>query len=156
MRQHTQQRRGFAPVRGDAERGAATVEFAIIFTLLIALLFGIIEFGILIYDNHVLTNASREGARAGLVMRTPRLSDNEIQTIIRNYAEEYMVTFGPTSTLIFESSPPWITPSQSSRTGLLFGTELKINVKYSYRFLILSGFGLGPITLEAETRMKME
>jgi Flp pilus assembly protein TadG len=43
--------------------GAALVEFAIITPLLFVLLFGIIEFGIVLYDQAVITNASREGAR---------------------------------------------------------------------------------------------
>jgi hypothetical protein len=42
------------------------------------------------------------------------------------------------------------------RGGLLFGKELKITVKYPFNFLVLSGFGLDPITLTAETRMRME
>jgi Flp pilus assembly protein TadG len=35
------------------------------------LLFGIIEFGIILYDKAMITNASREGARAGIVYSEP-------------------------------------------------------------------------------------
>ena len=71
------------------EQGAVTVEFAIISILLFTIVFGIIEFGLLMFDKHVLTNASREGARAGIVMRAQfdydgttinRVSDDEIET----------------------------------------------------------------------------
>lgn len=134
------------------ERGATTVEFAIIFVLLISVLFGIIEFGILLYDNHILTNASREGARAGVVMRNIRLSDAEIKAIVEDYAADYMVSFGSSSTLNISIFPP-----EAARTGpSLFGTELVVDVKYPFNFLILSGFGVGPKTLTARTVMRME
>ena len=47
------------------EKGASLVEFAIILPLLIIVIFGIIEFSILLYDKAVITNAGREGARFG-------------------------------------------------------------------------------------------
>jgi Flp pilus assembly protein TadG len=48
-------------------KGASMVEFALVLPILILILFGIIEFGILIYNQQVITNASREGARYGIV-----------------------------------------------------------------------------------------
>ena len=53
------------------QRGASAVEFALILPILICVLFGIVEFGLLMYDKAVITNASREGARAGIVF-SPR------------------------------------------------------------------------------------
>lgn len=137
------------------ERGAATVEFAVIAVVLFLLVFGIIEFGILLFDKHILTNASREGARAGIVMTDGvRVTDDEIKQIVRDYAQEFMVSFRESSTLVFD---PDISPVESSRVGGgLFGTDLVVTVNYQFNFLLLSGIGLGPITLTAETRMKME
>ena len=60
------------------EAGAALVEAALIMIPFLLLLFGVIEFGLLLYDQQVLNNAAREGARAGIVVRTPRLSDDLI------------------------------------------------------------------------------
>lgn len=143
------------------EKGAAVVEFAVVAVLVLAIVFGIIEFGILMFDKHVLTNASREGARVGIVMRVPRVSNNDIQDIIRVYAEEHMVGLGSSNALDFGPWPdedPWILPAEASRTGNLFGadTVLQVTVKYPFDFLVLSSFGMGPITLEAQTRMRME
>jgi hypothetical protein len=119
------------------------------------------------FDQHVLTNASREGARAGVVMRVPRLPDEGInpeegiKDIVIKYAEDHMVSFGASSTLDFgpwpgEDPDVWISPAEADRVGVLFGEELIVKVKYPFDFLVLSGFGLGPITLTAETRMRME
>ncbi len=56
--------------RKPKQNGAATVELAILLgTILLPLLFGIIEFSFLLYDKAMITNASREGARAGIVMK---------------------------------------------------------------------------------------
>ena len=54
-----------------SQRGASAVEFALILPLLIVLTFGIIEFGLLMYNQQVLTNAAREGARYGIVQTDP-------------------------------------------------------------------------------------
>jgi Flp pilus assembly protein TadG len=49
------------------QKGAAMVEFAIVATLLFLLIFGIISYGIMLYDQAVITNAARTGVRAGIV-----------------------------------------------------------------------------------------
>lgn len=152
---------GMKRIRLRGQHGASTVEFAIVAVVLLTIVFGIIEFGILMFDQHVLTNASREGARAGVVMRVPRLSDAAIKAIIANHAQENMVTFGTSNTLNFgpwpsEDPDMWISPAEANRVGALFGKELKVTVKYQFDFLFLSTVGLGPITLKAETIMRME
>jgi len=135
------------------ERGGATVEFAIIAVVLFSIVFGIIEFGILMFDQHILTNASREGARAGIVMRVPRLSDAEITARVNQYAQQYMVTFGATSAPNTVVTRTWLTKVPPK---LEFGDELVVTVTYDFDFLFLSIVGLGPMTLTAETRMRME
>lgn len=154
---------GSGKIRLQRERGAATIEFAISAIVLFLFVFGIIEFGILMYDKHILTNASREAARAGIVMTLDtRLTNDEIQNIVREFARDFMVSFrendldfGP---WIGEEPEDWIEPNNvSDRTGKLFGTTpLIVTVKYEFNFLFLSGFGLGPITLTAQTEMMME
>jgi Flp pilus assembly protein TadG len=47
------------------EKGAAVIEFAILLFLLMPLLFGIIDFGFIWAQSHYLSQATREGARAG-------------------------------------------------------------------------------------------
>ena len=59
-----------------AERGAIAVEFAIIFPVLILLVFGIIDFGHAWYMRHMMSDASREGARYGT-----RYQDRQCVTI---------------------------------------------------------------------------
>ena len=49
------------------QKGVAALEFAIILPVLLLLTCGIIEFSVALYDKAMITNASREGARAGIV-----------------------------------------------------------------------------------------
>jgi Flp pilus assembly protein TadG len=50
-------------------RGTAAVEFALVLPLLLALLFGIIEFGMLFKDQLAILQAAREGSRIAAVGR---------------------------------------------------------------------------------------
>ena len=49
------------------ELGQDLVEFALVLPLLAALLFGIMEFGIVIFSYNTIADAAREGARYGAV-----------------------------------------------------------------------------------------
>ncbi len=50
-------------------KGQALVEMAIVLTLLLLLVFGVTEFGRLLYQKNNLTNAAREGARKAAVTK---------------------------------------------------------------------------------------
>ncbi|HET8933026.1 MAG TPA: TadE/TadG family type IV pilus assembly protein [Polyangiales bacterium] len=50
--------------------GAAALEFALVLPLLVILLFGIIDFGYLMFVVSTMNNAAREGARRGAVEST--------------------------------------------------------------------------------------
>jgi Flp pilus assembly protein TadG len=136
---------------GD-EHGGSLVEFAIVMPLLFLLLFGIIDFGILLYNQAVITNASREGSRYGIVARSPRRSDAEITSQVRSFCNNnLLIAFGaytdPTVTLV-------------RTAGQDFGDPLLVRVQWQHRFLAvpnLPGVGLpNPITLSAHTVMNYE
>lgn len=55
---------------GD-DRGAAAVEFALVFPILVVILFGIVEFGSVYNAQLQLTSAAREGARTMAVTGDP-------------------------------------------------------------------------------------
>ena len=132
-----------------AQKGAAAVEFAIILPLLIMLLFGIIEFGIILYDKAMITNASREGARAGIVFDPDGIPDSDIRNVVKEYCMGHMITFGEDS---IEDGD--ITITRDTVTG-----NLTVNVTYTYDFLVLPNFVagiVGDINLAAQTIMRME
>jgi Flp pilus assembly pilin Flp len=146
-----------------SQKGATVVEFAIILPLLLLLIFGIIEFGLFLFNRHVITNAVREAARAGIVVRIPRLSNEEIETIARNYCEQYLVTFGAGTLNIplpllreDESGNPLGVDEDGNAILGGFGDALIVRATYQYDWLFLSTIGIGPTTIQAIARMRME
>ncbi len=112
------------------QKGAAAVEFAIIAPLLFTITFGIIEFGLLFYDKQVITNASREGARYGILWSPTRPTDAEIEAKVASYTSNKLVTFGATVS-------PIIT---IDGIGGAPGDALTVTVAYNYEFLLLPNF----------------
>jgi len=161
------------------EKGAAAVEFAILLPFLAVLVFGIIEFGLLLYNQQVITNASREGARAAIVGHCPgaegiiRKNDAQISQIVTDYCidpddttQTRLITFNttnnPPSTTVIPS-PSDCTPGHeilgvwTGGSGLTIGDDVTVTVTYNYTFLIPSFLGFGPTKLlSAKTVMKME
>jgi len=59
--------RALRPRGAAAQDGQDLVEFAIVLPVLLLLILGIIEFGVLVLDYNTISNAAREGARYGIV-----------------------------------------------------------------------------------------
>ena len=81
-------------------RGAAVVEFAVVAPILFLLVFGMIEYGRLVMVQQVLTNATREGARQGVL---DGATTAEVQTTVTNYLTSANIA-GATVTV--NPSPP--------------------------------------------------
>ena len=71
---------------------------ALVMPLLVMLVFGTVDFGLLIYNKAVITNAAREGARAGIVYApspgVDRLTTAQVKTVVPTTAARYLITFG--------------------------------------------------------------
>src|SRR5436190_23805363 len=59
--------RSHAAARPDPDRGQALVEFVAVLLPLLLIVVAIVQFGLLFGANVTLTNAAREGARAGTI-----------------------------------------------------------------------------------------
>ena len=105
------------------ERGVAAAEFALVLPVLLLLLFGTIEFGMMMYGREIVTNAAREGARAGIVQGPPKRTSGEITTIADNYL---------TGTGVNPADVAF-TPAGA---GLSTPNTLTVTAQYSYNFLI--------------------
>jgi Flp pilus assembly protein TadG len=128
------------------EEGAAAVEFALVLPILLMIVFGIIEFGLVLYNQEVITNASREGARYGIIIGSPRPAAGEIQGVVNNYLTNAGLTAGNA------------TVNVAGAQGAS-GNDLTVSVLYPYDFLVLPNFAasLGStLNLSATTIMKLE
>jgi hypothetical protein len=77
------------------ERGQATVEFALVITFLLLLLFGIVDFSRLFFAYATMSNGVREGARYGIV-------HPEDTAGIEQHARAMMVLIGGQASITIE------------------------------------------------------
>lgn len=138
-----------------AQRGMAVVELALILPVFLLVVFVMAELSILYYDKIIITNASREAARAGIVLKATKLTTVEISNVATSYLSNYLITYGTATS----------TPSVSvSGAQGLFGSPLSVTVSYTFRPLGIAPLLApgntpvisGPLTLTSTTVMNNE
>jgi len=137
-------------MRRNHQHGQSVIEFALVLPLLLIILLGTIEFALCLYDKAVITNASREGARHGIISQDPRVTDAEIMAVVNNYCSTHLVTFSTNS--------PITTITRPGSGPYTYTDELTVNVTYNYGWLVMPGF-IGvpdPLALSATTVMRFE
>ncbi len=130
------------------QAGTSVVEMAIVLPLLLLLVFAIGDFGIAYTRWNSLTNAVREGARMGVVFRSPctaATGTTDIENTITNFAESSGLDGGSIVTTV---------------TGVCAGTgtQLTVNSALPYDYIAMSALaGLAPtLNLSAQTVMRNE
>lgn len=133
--------------------GQAIVEFAMVLVLLLILLMGMAELSLVLYDQAVITNAAREGARAGVASPNIWMSEADIRTnivapAVENYCQGNMMGF--------PVAAPAVTVNKIPRGGDL--VTLMVTVTYDYDWLVLPSFVTlaNPLKLSATAQMRFE
>jgi Flp pilus assembly protein TadG len=158
----------------NSQKGAAVVEFAVILPLLLLILFGIVEFGFIFYDQALLTNASREGARRAIVYRTDSsnnriIPSGDVEQAINDYlysgSDLRLVSFGTdnlTASIDTDSGTTTLDPDLNPGTNIDIsvtqGSYILVEVNYDYDFLLLPSIAGIPqtINLTGKTTMRAE
>ena len=130
------------------EAGTSVVEMAIVLPLLLILCFGIGEFGLLYTQWQSLTNATREGARTGVVFRAPcnaATVATQVQATVDGFAASAGVPAGTIATAVVGAC-----------AGT--GTPLTVSTTLPHTYIALSALaGFSPTTnLRARTVMRNE
>jgi len=122
-------------------KGQALVEFAIILPIILLLIMGIVQFGMMINSYLAIQYAAREGARAGIVGST----DSEIKNLIT----------ADSPSLDSSKLTVTITPALSNRKS---GDTLTVKISYSYNLTIpvISSIFKNSIILSSQTSMRIE
>jgi Flp pilus assembly protein TadG len=131
-------------------QGAAAIEFAVVFPILLLILLGIIEFSFILYDKAVISNACREGARAGIVQQSPRVSASQIEATVKNCSSHLINFRGGSIT-------PTVSTSNAPCTD--FGDNLTVTATFHYNFFSISNFVpmlASGVDLTAQSVMKCE
>jgi len=131
-------------------RGVAAVELAILLPLIIAIFFGIVEYSFVLYDKAVITNAAREGARAGIVLRNPRFTKAEIEGVATNYCNGHMIAVVGSANCSAVATLP---------ASIALGQPLSVTVSYTYTgTMLLAVYSViaGPISMSSTAVMNYE
>jgi Flp pilus assembly protein TadG len=124
-------------------RGTAAVEFALVAPLLFLLILGMIEFGRVLMVQQLITNASREGARRGVL---DGATTGEITTAVQGYLTGASVA-GATVT---------VNPNPPSSAGFGEPVTVTVSVPFNQVSWLPSPMFLGGETLSAQSVMRRE
>ena len=132
------------------QKGSAAVEFAVILPFFLLIVFGIVEWSLYLFNDHIITDASRRGARLGILQASPRIPESDISDEVLEYTGSNLVTFGA------QNTPSVTVPA----ICVTFGNDLEVVVSYNYHFLLLPALTAGKVspskTITARTIMKCE
>jgi Flp pilus assembly protein TadG len=123
------------------DRGAAAVEFALLLPVLIAILLGIIEFGLAFNSQLQVTNAAREGARAAAVWSVSNSSSTAVISADKAATTAAAALTAPALTnamigVTFSSS------TGTTLTACASSATVSVTISYPYKFLT-GWFGKG-------------
>jgi len=124
-------------------RGATLVEFALVFPLLMVLIFAVMDFGMYFFVQHSLQFATREGVRLALVGRTINDAGGNPMTreasIIQTIRDKAAVAVKPAdvSVSIYPVDNSFTDPTgwQTAQNAGLPGSYMRIRTRYNYQFI---------------------
>lgn len=125
------------------EKGQAVVELALVLSLLLLILLGILTFGLVMHDYLSVTYASREGARAAALGGSDAAVVDAVTTALPATLDPALVT-------------TTITPAQGNRPR---GATITVTVSYPIPLdipFIASALGRDSLTLSGSTVMRAE
>jgi hypothetical protein len=154
------------------EQGGVAVEFALLLPVFLVLLFGIIDFGHAWYMRHLMSDASREGARYGSRFTTNSLGDRMLPSSLNPTISNYILNNADANggntgwglrSLLPDDAAPTVTLSGPGSTetnvSILAGEDLTVTVNATKSWYVLGRIipGLGSsINLRVTTTMKCE
>jgi Flp pilus assembly protein TadG len=124
-------------------KGVTIVEFALVFPLLMVLIFGVMDFGMYFFVQHSIQFATREGVRLALVGRTINDASGNAMTreasIVQTIRNKASVAVKPAdvSVSIYPVDATFADPSgwQTTVNAGLPGSYMRVRTRYSYQFV---------------------
>jgi hypothetical protein len=135
---------------GPASAGQAVVELAITLPVLLLLILGLINLGLLINTQITLTQAAWEGARAGATLTNPANGDAEITGAVRGA----LIGLDP-SRLQIEIDPTQDEAPRNQPWPLPRGFPLAVRLEYHLTLALPLAIQV-PVRAEAVSRMEYQ
>ena len=121
-------------------KGAVAVEFAIVGTLFLLLIAGVLDFGHAWYMKQVITNASREGARYGITYHTNNSGVRIAPSALTPTIETFILTKYATTTVLPSDANPTITVGGDGYTTGTKGSGVEVTVTATKTWFMVSKF----------------
>src|SRR5262245_16729180 len=141
------------------ERGAAAVEFAIVASLLLMLVFGIVDFGWMLNRGTLINNASREGAREAAVAKSATAATAAVTSALSRSGITTGTAPGDAHVTVTctKASGTCDMTATSGATAPASGDKVLVTVTFDHRWITPVGATFGPtITLTKVTEMRVE
>ena len=132
----------FTGPRSRREKGNVAVELALAMPLLLFLMAGIIDLSLLFWEKHVITNATREGARAAAravdtgTAVVPQMTQSQVQQVVQDYVDQFGLQNLDGSPLVLNSSTFSYTWTNTSSGPVL---NVSLN-QIPYKMMLLPNF----------------
>ena len=138
--------------RQAGEDGLVTLEFALVFPLLVFLLMGVLEFGHLWYVKTTLTAASREGARYAVKRQTAGAlpTDAAIRTVVADYLGNGFVSAYMSNGI---NDIQVNRAGNNAGDGIVVAVDANQNLTFVLQFFVPS---FGTMTLASGTQMRIQ
>lgn len=95
------------PFFADAQSSQTIVEFAIIAPVLLFLIFGVVDFGRVIYTYATINQAVNEGARTAIKASSQLPTDNDVENSVKRHAVDVSLANPcPNGPILTSSTPP--------------------------------------------------
>ena len=143
------------PNRLRSERGAELIEMALVLPLLLLIIMGVIDFGFMFREMNIVTNAAREGARAGI------LPEYDADANVTNRVQQYLQASGidvtcPSADCVVTSPVVDIT----APTGTFEAREVRVVIFHDWTFLspisAMFGGSFTSVSLSGRSVMRLE
>lgn len=109
-----------SPSFSRRRRGATVVEFALVVPVLLAFVFGLIEFGRMVMVQQSLTNSAREGCRKAVLATTS--SGQDAEAVVRGYLQTAIPDASDVTKVRVSVTP-------ASLAGISSGTPITVGVE---------------------------
>jgi hypothetical protein len=155
---------GIKAPRGRGAGGNVVVELALVLPFLLLAVAGIVDLGLLYWEKHVITNASREGARAGARAGTGGVADqrvSQVRQIVQAYLDRFHLKAPDGSAMVLAPNVTFFYTWDTTVSPPVLTVELKdIPVKMmllpNIQELMGGGWGTNPVLLGARITMFAE
>lgn len=145
----------FARIRKAKRSGATVVELAAVVIVFSMLLFGILEYCLIVYATNVVENAAREGARYAVVNVTDATMVANTQAYVKSLMGSLDTKMANYSCSVYQADTVG-TLTNSDPTGAKFGEYVCVEVKLDYVPITPGLLYLKTITLRSKSSMISE